>query len=229
MRLQGHIAGSILFCGILLYTIEPSDEIADRLMAIAIISGSLPDWDYVYYVLKRRSVMLGNDFRHHTWITHTFPIYIIPAVLLYIFGNYISSYELQLSAIVFGLSTCIHLIQDMFGTGDGIMVFYPFSRKMFGWELSGKHGKEWLEQYPKSRTYHLEHLITACGLFYISYYIGYRIGGLAKILSIFYLTVIIIYIALIIFTFLILLKQVEINWHIKGSKYFHHVLQQALF
>ena len=76
MRIQGHIAGGILATSIALTAIRPSFEVADRLILLGAIGASVPDWDILIYILKKRAFVYDTDFRHHTWITHTFPFYI---------------------------------------------------------------------------------------------------------------------------------------------------------
>jgi hypothetical protein len=175
MRTQGHVAGGILATGIVLAIIRPPSQIADRLVLLGAIGGSLPDWDTLIYFARNRSFNFGNDLRHHTWITHTLPFYLIPAAIFYYLGLYLSNTELQWMTIVFGVSTTMHLIQDMYGSGDGIMLFYPFSRKMVGVALTGNHGMEWMEQYLQSRAYQVEKITIVLALVFLVLYVYMRI------------------------------------------------------
>lgn len=240
MRIQGHIAGSILICSVVLTVIRPPIEVADRLLVFAAISGTIPDWDTLFYFVKKRSFTYGKDFRHHTWITHTFFFYAIPSLLIYMWGRYLSLPEIQWYAIVFGLSTSTHLIQDMFGSGDGIMVFYPFNREMKGLDLSRKHGNEWLKHYVHSRAYRVELLIIAAAIVYILFYIGYRIYPLIDINFIiilrwaylFILTVFMVF-GLIILMFLLLQiiinKKIDVKFHTKSPMFeLKHLLKTDL-
>jgi hypothetical protein len=57
----------------------------------------------------------------------------------------------------------VHLLQDTIGSGDGIMLFYPLSKRKYGIGLIGLHGNEWNAKYTKSRIYLVELAICLIG------------------------------------------------------------------
>jgi hypothetical protein len=183
MRIQGHIAGGVLTTGVVLSILKPPIQVADKLLILGALAGSLPDWDILIYFLKKRAIKYDTDFHHHTWITHTFPFYLVPALILYLVGVFSSTVYLQWSAIVFFLAAATHLVQDMYGSGDGIMVYYPFSRKMEGFELTGTHGPEWMKQYLKSRAFRVEQATVFAAIIFVACYILFRIFQSADLVS----------------------------------------------
>lgn len=161
MKIKGHLAGGWLVTK----TIVNNLKIAERkerknLLALGSFFGILPDLDFIPYVIKKRKVVYENDFRHHTWITHTFPFYLLPALLVFLTGKKKGNRKMENAAKVFAASTSTHLFQDMIGSGDGIMLFYPFSKKMVGIGKSDLHGPDWENHYTNSPYYFVEILIT---------------------------------------------------------------------
>jgi hypothetical protein len=157
MKIEGHLAGGWLISKLAVDCMRPESR-ADRirLLGIGTLAGVLPDLDFLWYLWKKRGVTYGTDFRHHTWITHTFIFYWIPAAFLFIVGACMGNKRLKQASILFAAGTTAHLLQDGVGSGDGIMYAYPASRKMWGIGLIGKHGKEWLETYVHSPVYRIE-------------------------------------------------------------------------
>lgn len=156
MKIFGHAAGGYLASRIATKIMDLSEVEEKKLLITGTIGGTLPDWDYFWYLYQKGGVEYGSDFRHHTWITHTFPFYWLLASMVYIFGYFKKSKKIKKTAIILGVSTTTHLIQDMIGTGDGIMVFYPFSKKMTGIGLLNVHGSEWDRAYTSSPYYLIE-------------------------------------------------------------------------
>lgn len=165
MRIQGHVAEGMVVAAVTVAVVQPQLHVADRAMLLGAVAGGLPDLDIVFYWLKKRSLDVGNDFRHHTWVTHTFPFYLIPALLFHIMAGP-ERPEWQFYAAVFALASATHLAQDMWGSGDGIMALYPFTRRMYGWALTGTHGRDWVRSYLKGPVYKVEiaAMVAAAGL-----------------------------------------------------------------
>lgn len=157
MKILGHLAGGYLVTrGLVKYlNLDKSNE-RKELLLFGTIAGALPDSDYLFYVIKKRRIAYDEDFQHHTWLTHTFPFYLIPGIAIFAYGNLSKKEGLKSKSIVFMGSTVMHLIQDTIGSGDGIMLFYPLTKTMYGIGLSGLHGKEWNDNYVKSRAYWVE-------------------------------------------------------------------------
>jgi hypothetical protein len=64
-------------------------------------------------------------------------------------------------------STCAHLVQDMFGSGDGIPLLAPVSTRMFGVHLLGVHGKEWRKRYLRDPIFSLEIVLILVALVHL--------------------------------------------------------------
>ncbi len=123
-----------------------------------------PDFDIpAYSMMKRR---FQSDVRHHQWLTH-WPVTYLPLLILFVLKP-----SLKLGVVVFALY--FHLFLDIFNTGDGIMLAYPFSKKSFLYfskTTKGLHGLEWLRVYKKTRKYKADIIAfgAAIALFYASF------------------------------------------------------------
>jgi hypothetical protein len=164
VKIQGHLAGGWLVTRKILKDKALSKAEYLKLLVVGTISGTLPDGDYFWYAYKKGGLEYKNDFRHHTWVTHTFPFYWLIASFIYMFGVFQKKQELKEMAKVFAVGTSVHLLQDAVGSGDGIMFLYPFSRKMSGIALLGLHGDEWEAEYVKRPIFLLERFIRVWGM-----------------------------------------------------------------
>jgi len=105
---------------------------------ITILAGIAPDLDYIVYLIRREGQ--HHTTSHHTWFSHTLWPFVGIAFFLMLNGyNFLG--------ILFIIGTTTHLIQDSIGTGDGIMWFYPFSRRQLGIHILGEIGKKWQQAY----------------------------------------------------------------------------------
>ncbi len=134
------LASGHLFLAVILGTIimSSTNSVSIEGLIIVMISGVLPDLDGLLHFIQGKKY--DDTFRHHTWPTHTFFFYFIGFLIIFLLG-------LPLFSLLFLIGTYSHLIEDMIGSGDGIAVFWPFSKKMFGIHLINVHGREWLEKY----------------------------------------------------------------------------------
>lgn len=170
MRLPGHIAGAWITSKFVIDRLGiSSTRERDNLSLFSIIAGTIPDWDYLWYMIMKKGIKYDSDFRHHTWITHTFPFYWMISGFIYLCGILFGKPSLKNQAVIFAVATSTHLSQDMIGSGDGIMALYPVSKKMYGVGLSGLHGKAWNDNYVKSPAYLLEIFLiaVACVIFFL--------------------------------------------------------------
>lgn len=156
MKIFGHAAGGYLATRLLTKAMKVSDTQKNRLLIWGTIAGTMPDWDYFWYAIQKGGFAYSTDFRHHTWITHTFPFYWFLSAVLYGLGIWKKKDELKQGAAVMAVSTSTHLVQDMIGSGDGIMLYYPFSKSMTGIGLLNVHGDEWNRVYSSSPIYLIE-------------------------------------------------------------------------
>lgn len=112
-------------------------------LLILIFFSILPDIDFLFYKFIKKK-KYDSTFQHHKWFTHWPSIYISLLVMLFFFSG------LKLFLICYGLFS--HFIIDTFFSGDGIMWFYPFSKKflsMFSKKTNSYHGKDWFNIYKK--------------------------------------------------------------------------------
>ncbi|HJS20550.1 MAG TPA: metal-dependent hydrolase [Anaerolineales bacterium] len=157
MKLSGHAAGGVIITRILFKVLKPQSSYERLYFLISGgIAGTMPDWDGLVYIIKKKKLKIESDFRHHTWITHTFVFHLTISGMLYLIGKLLQSNAFKQKALIVGASTSVHLIQDTIGTGDGIMLFYPVTKHMYGIGLSGLHGNEWAADYVKRPIYNVE-------------------------------------------------------------------------
>lgn len=157
MKLSGHAAGGVIITRALFNILKPNSS-SERLsfLVSGAIAGTIPDWDGLWYLANKKKLAIESDFRHHTWITHTFIFHWFICGVLYLFGNTFQRNSLRKKAIIVGASSTMHLVQDTIGTGDGIMLFYPLTKRMYGIGLSNLHGDEWEADYVKRPIYNVE-------------------------------------------------------------------------
>ncbi len=159
MRIQGHIAaGYLVSQGLIAILPIPADERL-AMLTLGTLAGVLPDLDALYYFAKKKAVMLSDDFTHHQWVSHTFPPYLILTGLLLVLGWFTANTSLQNASLFLGVSVCIHLLLDMVGSGDGIMILWPISRRMVGIGKLNVHGMTWKRVYETSPYVWIENMI----------------------------------------------------------------------
>ena len=144
----GHLAGAYLTTRFLLNQIVPKPTDRRSLLLAGIVGGLLPDADALFYLVRSRSFEFGQDFDHHRWISHTFPVYWLAGLAAYLYGRLSGRQRLSQGARVMTAATTVHLFQDTIGSGTGIMWAWPFSRRMAGiGTLHVKGGRAWLKAY----------------------------------------------------------------------------------
>lgn len=160
MKITGHLAGGYLVSQALLACQKGANGWERTVIFGSALFGSiLPDLDYLVYLIQKQGFQYENDFQHHKWVSHTFPFYWLLSSIIFLFGIVREKPVFKNASTALAAGTTIHLMQDMVGSGDGIMVFYPFSRQMYGIGLLGKHGREWLEAYQRNPISHVENFI----------------------------------------------------------------------
>jgi hypothetical protein len=150
MRIQGHLAAGYLVSQGLVTALPIASEDRIAMLLVGTLAGGLPDADAIYYFARKKTLSLGDDFTHHTWITHTFPPYLILSFFLFFAGRLLYATSLQHSAFFLAIPVATHLLLDSVGSGDGIMLLWPFTRTMFGIGLLNAHGRNWQRRYEAS-------------------------------------------------------------------------------
>lgn len=162
----GHAAGGYL-TGTILAVITKSKN-AKALRIIGLVSGLLPDVDLLGYSILRKFLPLKESPYHHKWVTHTFPFYLVLGAMFTLLTGITKQTTLRRYVGVVTVSACVHLIQDMFGSGDGIQLFFPFSKRMVGVRLLSAHGREWRRRYVRDPMFLIEIAIVLLGVFVAS-------------------------------------------------------------
>lgn len=117
----GH-AGIAVIAGLGAGNLFPGLEKESILTAVT-LGGILPDWDVFYYQLKTKSKFLDKDIGDHRFqFSHTPVFMIIVGLALIPFTNY---------ALFFLLGTFIHLLIDTLFFPEGVVFFYPISKKNY--------------------------------------------------------------------------------------------------
>jgi membrane-bound metal-dependent hydrolase YbcI (DUF457 family) len=160
----GHLAGGFLAGRALINRLQMPAEERGTLLAHGALGGVLPDLDTLIHLFRTRSIEFGEDFQHHRWLTHTFPFYWIPAILVWLYARVSGRPRLARKAVVTVGGISAHLLQDTIGAGDGIMLFWPFTRRVFGIFSLGVHGRHWLDAYRKHPVFWIERMIRGAGL-----------------------------------------------------------------
>lgn len=112
-------------------------------LLILIFFSILPDLDFLFHKLIKGKGF-DSEYQHHKWFSH-WPIYYTPFLILFLIFP-----GLKLFLICYALFC--HFILDSFLAGDGIMWFYPFSKKFFNFfakKTNNHHGQEWFNIYKK--------------------------------------------------------------------------------
>jgi membrane-bound metal-dependent hydrolase YbcI (DUF457 family) len=107
MREPGHIAGGYLVTRQLVKQWQLSEAEKNRLLALGAAAATLPDVDVLLYVLKTRSLELSSDFDHHKWVTHTFPFYLVPGALVYLYARTAGRTALRRTDAVVTVAACV--------------------------------------------------------------------------------------------------------------------------
>ena len=148
MILLSHLSYPVLAFLLLakLFGISYSNADLVLLMAFSV----LPDLDFFYHALKRGGWQ-DYTLKHHKWASH-WPIVYSPLIIAALI------YPDRLITIAC-TAVYFHLFLDTFASGDGIMWFYPFSKKFYNFFSEGyrnKHGKAWFRTYLKRRLYKID-------------------------------------------------------------------------
>ena len=159
-RIEHHAAYAFLiYYGIwLLFFSEGSWIMPRYLTFLAVISGMVPDFDAIYYLLKNQgSKKIGTKFQHHlNYWTH-WPLSYIPLIPVFIISLIFDFYPEYFLAPIVGIYLG-HFLFDSISCGDGIMWGkIPWKKNQYGRFINllkggcdGYHGVYWEARYKKS-------------------------------------------------------------------------------
>lgn len=91
---------------------------------IGAISGAIADIDTFYYYL------VAATSTHRQMITHTFFLYLVIFLTLFLIGYFKKNQFIKSGALVFILATFSHLLLD--SLGSGVAWLYPFNKLLYG-------------------------------------------------------------------------------------------------
>jgi hypothetical protein len=152
----GHAAGGYL-TGVFLARLFHSNPAETKLLhMLGVVGGILPDLDLPAHAVLEKVAAVEPDIQHHTWFSHTYPFFLIPGGLLTGWAKRQGHHRLARGAAVVTAATCTHLTQDLIGTGDGVQLLFPLSKRMFGFRLFGVHGREWSNRYLRDPIFAVE-------------------------------------------------------------------------
>ena len=108
-------------------------DLTSTIILLSIAFGLLPDIDMSVEIFKK-GAFHGNGDKFHRTITH-FPILYLPIIpfIFYRYGNFWGT--------LFTVNLFSHFIHDVIGTGWGLKLLWPFSKKnfkMFSDPINGK-------------------------------------------------------------------------------------------
>jgi hypothetical protein len=153
MTILGHLGGAlILGNSVSMIFPRPSRKETLTLFLLAVIFATLPDADVIYYVLKNLSFHIGDDFKHHLWISHSPLFYLSSFILIYSAGLVFlrKSYSWALPWI-FILGVTVHFVLDSILSVDGIRWLWPLSDSQ--WivhPIASRHGSDFGSKLLKS-------------------------------------------------------------------------------
>ncbi len=128
------------------------------LVFFSFIFGLFPDFDGIYYLIKKRGEGgIDTEFQHHLYYWTHWPISYIPVIILFIFSlifNFYPEYFLMPVVGIYGG----HLFFDSISCGDGIMWGkIPWKKEQYGRYINlmpdgsdGYHGVYWEARYRKT-------------------------------------------------------------------------------
>ena len=167
MRVQGHLAAGYLVSQAIIGIVSVPAEEQLTLTIIGTGAGLFPDLDTLYYLARKKKLVFEDDFVHHHWVSHTFPPYVLAAFLLVLLRP-VNEATVFLHGVITAFSSIfVHLMLDMIGSGDGIMIAWPFSRRMVGIGKLNARGMQWKRKYEASPYVRIEQFIILSALIHI--------------------------------------------------------------
>jgi hypothetical protein len=126
MIFPGHVAAGYLVAkAILAAHRELSVNEANKLLLLGAFSGFAPDLDLIYHFIKSKSFRFHSEDTHRHYITHTPFFWIFVGIIIFLFTDNL------LISLVVSLSALSHIFLDSFGSGHGLMYFWPFFKSKF--------------------------------------------------------------------------------------------------
>lgn len=143
-----------------------------------VIFGAFPDFDAIYWLIKRRGEGgISTDFQHHLYFWTHWPISYTPLLILFIISLIFNFFPEYFLIPVVGIYS--HLIFDSISCGDGIMWGkIPWKKDRyaryvngFPGEADGYHGVYWEARYRKTFIFKVGTVCSFLSLGIISYFL----------------------------------------------------------
>lgn len=120
---------------------------------LVVIAGMVPDFDTIYYLVKKKG-KIDTDFQHHLYYWTHWPISYIPFIIVFVISLIFDFYPEYFLIPVVGIYLG-HLIPDSISTGDGIMwAKIPWKKHRYARYINicadktdGYHGRYWDVRY----------------------------------------------------------------------------------
>ncbi len=152
------------------------------IVLLIVVFGAFPDFDAVYWLIKRRGQGgISTDFQHHLYFWTHWPISYIPLIILFIFSLIFNFFPEYFLIPVIGIYS--HFIFDSISCGDGIMWgkipwkknHYARYINLFPGDADGYHGLYWEVKYRKTTIYKIGILAVMLSIIIITYFLIYTI------------------------------------------------------
>jgi membrane-bound metal-dependent hydrolase YbcI (DUF457 family) len=130
----GHLAGGYLMSKIiLLFSRNYPLKIKKRLLLYGALISLLPDFDFIYPLLKFGTIFTKKSvFNHHETVFHAPFFWFLISLLIFLGGVLFKKRQIKLISLIFFGSILSHLILDSFFINHGPMWLWPFSRETYG-------------------------------------------------------------------------------------------------
>jgi hypothetical protein len=106
------------------------------MVAWGIMFALLPDVDVIPELIARRGKLGGKEISWHRELAHFPIIYIVPAVLVFVFAG-------RLYGFLFALGVFLHLLHDSIGMGWGIEWAWPFNKNSYKFFSDERNEMSW--------------------------------------------------------------------------------------
>lgn len=173
---HGAFAFLIYYIIWLIFYSEGSFILPRYLVFLVVLFGIFPDFDTIYYIIKKRGEgKIDTQFQHHLMFWTHWPISYIPLIILFVISVIFNFYSAYFLTPVIGIYMG-HLLFDSISCGDGIMwgkipwredqysVFINFCKG----ESDGYHGVYWEARYRNSFIAKLGNIAVAIGIVLLS-------------------------------------------------------------
>ncbi|MHA1294597.1 MAG: metal-dependent hydrolase, partial [Promethearchaeota archaeon] len=163
----------------LLYSIFIGQIIPGWAVFLVIFFGIFPDFDGLYWIIKKKGE-INTEFQHHLYYWTHWPLSYIPCIIIFFLSLTFNFYPIYFLIPVVGIY-CGHLIPDSISTGDGVMWGkIPWKKKryaryinLFSNKTDGYHGHYWEARYRTTITFKIGRIASIFSLIILVVFLFY--------------------------------------------------------